>query len=134
MPLSESIQEVRTFCECPFMTPEKLREWISPDLPDGAAFGIQPGEGDSVIRINWLLGNDPECPDKRSKTIRLVVAEEAVEEYELAPEAGKETAKTRLVGYFRARLAEFDPDHDSPRHTQPPEESWIVTSLMLGFG
>ncbi len=116
------------------MTPEKLREWISPDLPDGAAFGIQPGEGDRVIRINWLLGNDPECPDKRSKTIRLVVAEEAVEEYEQAPQAGKETAKARLVGYFRARLAEFDPDHDSPRHTQPPEESWIVTAPMLGFG
>ncbi len=116
------------------MTPEQIREWISPDLPDGAACGIETGEGDRVIRINWLLGNDPECPDKRSKTIRLVVDEEAVEEYELAPEASKYTAKARLVGYFCARLAEFDPDHDSPRHTPPPEESWIVTSLMLGFG
>ncbi len=116
------------------MTPEKLREWVSPDLPDGAAFEIQRNEGARVIRIDWLLGNDPERPDKRSKTIRLVVDEEAVEEYELAPEASKYTAKARLVGYFCARLAEFDPDHDSPRHTPPPEESWIVTSLMLGFG
>ena len=116
------------------MTPEQIREWISPDLPDGAAFGIQPDQSDAVVRINWPLGNDSERPNKRSKTIRLVVAEEVIEEYEHAPEAEKETAKARLVGYFRARLAQFDPDHDSPRHTQPPEESWIVTSLMLGFG
>ena len=64
------------------MTKQFITKWIElirPIFPPEAS--IEADESNDVIlRIDWLLGNDPERQNKRSRLIIIVISKEAVED------------------------------------------------------
>lgn len=116
------------------MKAEEISDLIRPIFPDGASLSVHPNGDDLVFLISWKLGGDPKRPKKRSRKIRLMISQEALEDYATASEAARSAAMIRLMKYVRDRYQEFEPDHDAPPHVPPPEDSWLATTQILGFG
>ena len=88
---------------------------------------------DLVMVISWMLGTDPKRPGKRSKTIRLVVEEEAVMDYAEAAPGHRRMADARLQEHLTEQLMRFDPDHRAAFGREPPVVLWtIATATLLG--
>ncbi len=91
------------------------------------------GRDGLVLVISWKVGTDPKRPSKRSKTIRLVIDEEALEDYAAAPAGQREIADARLVEHLTEQLMRFDPDHHAPLGQDPPIVLWTIgTATLLG--
>jgi hypothetical protein len=86
---------------------------------------------DLVLIISWRLGTHPERPDKRSKTIRLVVEEEALLEYAAAPPPQRQMADSRLQEHLFEKLMRFDPDHHAPLGQAAPVVLWTIGAVTL---
>ena len=86
-----------------------------------------------VLVISWRLGTDPKRPSKRSKTIRLVVEEEALIDYAAAPPGHRLMADARLQEHLTEQLMRFDPDHVAALGREPPVVLWTIgTATLLG--
>ena len=101
-------------------------EWIRlirPLFPKNAR--IEVGEGnDLVLQIDWLLGSDPTRPHKRSRVIRVVVPEKAINDC-----ADFKTAGSQFKKVIQHKLSLFNPDHDTRRCGRRPTEEWVVATL-----
>ena len=81
--------------------------------------------------MSWALP-DTNRPNKRSKTIRLVVSREAVYEYfGKEDESRREQDRQKVVTWIRKKLESFDPDHDMPASQIPPEVTWTIGTGVL---
>src|SRR4030042_6543611 len=93
-----------------------VNEWIElirPLFPPGAK--IESNEGnDVVLRIDWKLGT-PDRPNKRSRLIRVVISEEAIDDCNNLGIAG-----TKFKEVIKERISSFNPEHDKPRDAGPP--------------
>jgi hypothetical protein len=86
---------------------------------------------DLVLIISWKLGTDAERPSKRSKTIRLVVEEEALLGYAEAPPGQRQMADARLQEHLTEQLTRFDADHGAPLGREPPIVLWTIGAATL---
>lgn len=86
-----------------------------------------PRQADAVFAISWHLRNDPHRPGKRSKTIRLSVSADILDEYGLASERNRETVDQRISAVIQRALATFDADH-----SQRPDEEPLVVLWNVG--
>lgn len=86
---------------------------------------------DLVLIISWKLETDPRRPDKRSKTIRLVLEEEALTEYAAAPPGQREMGDARLKQHLTDQLRRFDPDHRAAFGHEPPVVLWTIGAVTL---
>jgi hypothetical protein len=84
-----------------------------------------------VMAISWKLGSDPTRPGKRSKTIRLVVEEEALMDYGEAPIGQRRLADARLEEHLNEQLLRLDADHDSALGREPPVVLWTIGAVTL---
>lgn len=110
-----------------------LLEIVKKILPTHASYQNQLGEsGDQISLINWKLGNDPERPHKRSKRIKLIIEEEAIDDLLECdnPNAFK-IAEKRLETFIRNKMSVFNPDHNNQRNSTEPEEIWIISTHIL---
>lgn len=73
--------------------------------------------------ISWPLNNDQARPNKRSKTIRILIDHAVVADLHGVP---LDHIVHRLSQYLTARLDHFDPDHPALRNEIPPIEEWII--------
>jgi len=84
------------------------------------------------VVVSWKLGTDPSRPSKRSKTIRIIVSEEAVEDYLKKSERQRENDDEKLVQFIKSNLENIDPNHDNPIHLPRPEAPpWIAGRDIL---
>jgi hypothetical protein len=86
---------------------------------------------DLVLIISWKLGTDPRRPSKRSRTIRLVVEEQALLEYAAAPPGQRRMADARLEEHLTQQLMQFDPDHHALFGHDPPIVLWTIGTVTL---
>jgi hypothetical protein len=86
---------------------------------------------DLVLIISWKLETDPKRPDKRSKTIRLVLEEEALIEYAAAPPRHRQMGDARLEEHLTDQLRRFDPDHRAAFGHEPPVVLWTIGAVTL---
>jgi len=98
--------------------------------PEARVIAID-GPGDLELMISWKLGTDLKRPAKRSKTIRLTLEEEAIEDYAAAPVGQRQLADARLARHLAQRLSRFDPDHHAPLGHEAPIERWVIDTLAL---
>jgi hypothetical protein len=98
--------------------------------PEARIIGVEE-RADLVLVISWKLGTDPRRPDKRSKTIRLVVEEEALLDYAAAPPGQRRMADARLQEHLTDQLMRFDPDHGSLCGDEPPMVLWTIGAVTL---
>jgi hypothetical protein len=86
---------------------------------------------DLVLMISWKLGTDPGRPSKRSKTIRLVVEEEALLDYADAPPGQRHMADARFQEHLTEQLLRLDPDHEAPFGRESPIVLWTIGTVTL---
>lgn len=79
---------------------------------------VEPFEGGDVIfEIRWKLENNQNRPNKRSRSIRIIIEEEAVDDCVDFKEAG-----LKLKEIIEIKLSTFNPDDG------PPTEEWKIST------
>ena len=97
----------------------------------GKEVNVTPSADDFVVHVSWALP-DTNRPNKRSKTIRLVISREAVYEYfGKEDESRREQDRQKVVTWIRNKLESFDPDHGAPHGQISPEVKWTIRSDVL---
>ena len=109
----------------------RLRAVAEKVFPTGTRMLSPAGEGDYVLLASWKLGTDSTRPNKRSKTVRIAITEEAMADYTRGAAGEREHADHRFESLLRKHLARFDPAHDTPLGNEPPVEKWAVGTLEL---
>ena len=84
-----------------------------------------------VILATWRLGAGPPRPNKRSRTLRIVICAEALEDYANGSDSARQAGDARFVAWLRRQLSDFDPTHESPLGVEPPAVAWPVSTLDL---
>ena len=82
----------------------------------------------TVLSIHWRLNNDPERPNKYSRTIIIRLTRELLEDFPNYPESMQETAVEKFESWIDGQLSAFDPDHKHSRYQQPPRIEWAISS------
>lgn len=100
---------------------------IMKQMPQTADKYLVPTGGDGFkLCIHWKLNNDPQRPNKYSKTIAIDVPRELIEDFPGYPEHMQRDALAKIGEYVSGKLKAFDPNHDSPRGVPEPVEHWTL--------
>lgn len=103
---------------------DKWAELIKPIFPKEAEITVVDHE-DPEIRVSWKLKNDPNRPNKRSKLLRIIIAEEAVSDCR-----DFEAAGTKLENIIKQKYLTYDPNHNMSVETTPTEE-WLISTFDI---
>ena len=110
----------------------RFRALVEPHLPPDSRVLIPPGGPDLVILITWrLLNTDPVRPNKRSRMIRIVISEEALDDYARGTDGVRLASDERFIVWLQLKLATFDPHHDAPLGVEPTPATWNLATLEL---
>jgi hypothetical protein len=108
-----------------------FRELVELQLPDGSRVLVPSGGPDMMILATWRLSNDTVRPNKRSRMIRLVISQEALEDYACGSHGARQASDERLTHWLTRQLSGFDPNHDAPLGVEPPAVTWPIDTLVL---
>lgn len=108
-----------------------FRHLIELQIPDDARILLPRGGQDMIILLSWRLKNDEFRPSKRSRMIRIVISEEAIEDYAAGTDGVRLASDAHFVSWLKRQLERFDPDHDAPLGVEPPPVTWTLTTLEL---
>jgi len=108
-----------------------FRELVKRQLVDDPRILVPRGAQDMMILVTWRLSSDPFRPSKRSRMIRIVISQEALEEYARGSDAVRLACDERFVAWFKLQLSAFDPHHESPLGVEPPPVTWPVSTAVL---
>ena len=96
-----------------------------------AEFSVVELPGRYEVAVSWRINTDPERPNKRSKTIRIVVPEETIDDYENKSDTVRAQDDEKLKQFIAGSLKKFDPNHDAPKDMPCPEVKWVAGSNVL---
>ena len=108
-----------------------FRELVKSQLGDDPRILVPRGAQDMMILATWRLPGDAFRPNKRSRMIRIVIAQEALETYARGSDHARRASDERFVAWFKRQLSEFDPHHESPLGVEPPAVTWPVGTAVL---
>jgi hypothetical protein len=108
-----------------------FRELVKRQLGDDPRILVPRGVQDMMILATWRLSGNAARPNKRSRMIRIVISQEALEDYARGSEDARRAGDERFVAWFQRQLGSFDPDHDSPLGVEPPAVTWPVSTGIL---
>ena len=108
-----------------------FRELVKSRLRDDPRILVPRGAQDMMILATWRLSGDALRPHKRSRMIRIVIAQEALENYAGGTDEARRSSDERFVAWFERQLRTFDPNHDSPLGVEPPAVTWQVGPAIL---
>lgn len=81
------------------------------------------------VFVNWYLHTDKDNKIKRSRRIEIVFGDVVIEDY-LSEIKNQEDFDRKLHKYIRNKLNNFNPEHDTPRESPRPIESWTIATLL----
>jgi hypothetical protein len=110
---------------------DQILQAIRAAMPASAEIRVVPAINALNVGVSWKLNDDPERQNKMSKTIWICVSHEAVQDFASASAADQGAAYRRVSEFLSKKLAQFDPQHDAPRHEPPSVEKWVITSTVL---
>jgi hypothetical protein len=108
-----------------------FRDLVEVQLPDESRILTPRGGQDMMILATWRLTTDAFRASKRSRMIRIVIAEEALQEYARGDDGARLASDARFGAWLQRQLRGFDPDHDSPLGVEPPAVTWHVGTQVL---
>jgi hypothetical protein len=108
-----------------------FRELIALQLPDDSRVLAPDGGPDMMLLATWRLSSDPIRPNKRSRMIRIVISQEALEDYARSSHGARLAGDGRFTNWLKLQLSGFDPNHDSPLGVEPPAVTWPIDTLVL---
>jgi len=97
-------------------------------FPANAQFTFSAREGDLIVRVSWLLNDDPSRPWKRSKNVMISFTEESLALFE---RDNRRETELRLAAWLADQMKHHDPHHDAAEGEPPPTVRWRVTSTEL---
>lgn len=100
-------------------------------FPEDAEFNTVEHPDRYEATVSWRINTDPERPNKRSQTIRIVVSEEAVDDYKNKSDKVRARDDNKLKQFIVDNLKKFDPDHDTPKEMPCPVVKWVAGSDVL---
>lgn len=106
---------------------EELKNIIKDIFPENAELKCY----DIDIVISWKLNNDKNRPNKRSKTIKIIITEEFFEDYRDNTEDKQKAAREGFKKYIKTKYENFEPDHDEQKYQPPPMEEWVQLTSDL---
>jgi hypothetical protein len=110
-----------------------FRGLVELQLPDDSRILMPRGGQDMMILASWRLTTDMFRASKRSRMIRVVISEEAIQHYARGSEEARRASDERFVNWLKRQLSTFDPNHDSPLGVEPAPVTWpIGTSVLNG--
>ena len=108
-----------------------FRELVKRQLGDDPRILVPRGAQDMMILATWRLSGDTGRPNKRSRMVRIVISQEALEDYARGSEDSRRACDERFVAWFRHQLSGFDPNHEAPLGVEPPAVTWPVGTGVL---
>lgn len=108
-----------------------FRRLFESHLPNNSRILMPRGSKDMMILATWRLAGDPFRAAKRSRMIRIVISQEALEDYGGGPEELRLASDQRLITWLQRQLGGFDPNHDAPLGVEPPAVTWMLSTLDL---
>jgi hypothetical protein len=108
-----------------------FRQLVEVQLPDDSRILMPRGGQDMMILASWRLTTDMFRAGKRSRMIRIVISEEAIQNYARSDESARLASDQRFVSWLKRQLSAFDPNHDSPLGVEPTPVTWPIGSLAL---
>jgi hypothetical protein len=108
-----------------------FRQLVELQLPDESRILMPRGGQDMMILASWRLTADMFRASKRSRMIRIVISEEAVQDYARGDEHARRASDERFVTWLKRQLSAFDPNHDSPLGVEPTPVTWPVSTAAL---
>jgi hypothetical protein len=108
-----------------------FRVLVERQLPEDPRILIPRDGPDMMILATWRLGAAPSRPHKRSRMLRIVISEEALEDYARGSDGVRLASDERFVAWLQRGLKDFDPNHESPLGVEPPAVTWPVSTLDL---
>lgn len=109
----------------------RFRQILERALPESARILMPEGGPDLIILATWRLDHDPTRPNKRSKLLRIVISEEALEDYARGSDGVRLASDERFLRWLHRKLADFDPDHDTPPGIEPLSVTYTLGTLEL---
>lgn len=97
-------------------------------FPNNAEFTILPihGNGDFTCEIDWKLPSNPQRPNKRSSTIKILISREALEQCEHTCDY-----TNKFITAIKTKFETFTPDHTKSGNDLPPVVTWNITSADI---
>jgi hypothetical protein len=108
-----------------------FRELVKGQLGDDPRILVPRGAQDMMILATWRLTGGSFRAGKRSRMIRIVIAQDALEHYARGSDDVRRASDERFVTWLRRQLSGFDPNHDSPLGVEPPAVTWPVSTMVL---
>jgi hypothetical protein len=108
-----------------------FRHLVEVQLPEDSRILMPRGGQDMMILASWRLTTDMFRASKRSRMIRIVISEEALQNYARSAENARLASDQRFVAWLKHQLSGFDPNHDSPLGVEPTPVTWPVSTLAL---
>lgn len=108
-----------------------FRELVARQLGDDPRILVPRGAQDMMILATLRLASEPLRPNKRSRMIRIVISQEALESYANGDAEVRLAGDARFVAWFGRQMSTFDPNHDSPLGVEPPAVTWPVSTRIL---
>jgi len=112
---------------------EDIVNAIRQAMPPDAKIQVVNGIEGFTVGVSWKLNDDPERPNKMSKTISIVVSDEAAQDVASASSHNQTEVYNRVNTFLSQKFANFDPSHNVPKYDPPPVEQWVLSSNVL-FG
>jgi hypothetical protein len=110
---------------------DQILQAIKAAMPADAEIRVIPGVASLNVGVSWKLNDDPERPNKMSKTIAICVSHEAAQDFASASAANQSGAYQRVSAFLAQKLAQFDPTHNAPKYEAPPVEQWVIGSAVV---
>jgi hypothetical protein len=110
-----------------------FRELVKGQLGDDPRILVPRGAQDMMILATWRLSSGSLRPNRRSRMIRIVILQDALEVYARGGDEVRRASDERFVAWFRRQLSAFDPNHDSPLGVEPPAVTWSVGPAVLNY-
>ena len=95
-----------------------------------ADVSVKPSADDFVATVSWPLPIE-DRPNRRSKTINLVITREALCLYLEKDESRRKQDEHKVTEWIQKQLQQFDANHEAPRDQLPPQVDWIIGTEVL---
>jgi len=109
---------------------DEWRELVISAFSSDADVNVNPYTDDFEAEASWPIPT-AECPNKRSKTVNLVISQEAVRDWLEKDESRRERDKQKVEKWIRNKLESFDDGYEVPRDHPPPQVDWIIGTEVL---
>ena len=97
---------------------DQILQAIKAAMPADAKILVVPGIESLRVCVSWKLNDDPERPNKMSKTISICVSHEAAQDFASASAANQGAAYSRVLAFLSPMATSKSPTCGHPNSSR----------------